>query len=474
MTQAVLLINSNIARPPVSPVGLEYVAQSLADAGFPPRVLDFAFQADWRGSLAAELHSHEPLFVGLSVRNTDDCSFPSQKSFLPWISEVIAEIRKSTAAPIILGGVGFSTMPDAVVSATQADGGIDGDGEEAVVALARSLANGDGFSHLPNMVYRHNGQVVCNPRAEVDLRYQPAPRRRFFDNRRYEQLGAAVGVETKRGCSQGCTFCADPVAKGRRARLRPPEIVAEEFRDLADQGVSWFHLGDSEFNLPPEHAKDLCRAIIRAGLSDRIRWYGYASPVPFDRELVDLMKHAGCAGVNFGVDSLCDAQLCRLGRAYSSEDVGQLARLLNGEKITYIFDLLIGGPGETRETVQETIDRARQFDVPLVGMAAGVRIYPKTALAAAIANGSVRGGLHPEGKHAPHQPVFYLSPSLGDDVQGLLRDLVGDDQRFLLLSTPGDDRNYNYADDEALCRLIEQGARGAYWDILWKSTSKAR
>ncbi len=466
MARAILLINTNVARPPVSPVGLEYLGETLIEAGVPVRVLDLPFETDWKASLARELKRDEPLAVGLTVRNTDDCCFASRKSFLPWIREIVTESKKFTKVPVFLGGVGFSTMPEVVLKATGADGGIDGDGEDAMLALAHCLMKDKGFTHLPNLVYWHNGDIVRNPRAEVDLRRLPPPRRRIFDNRRYEQLGAIVGIETKRGCSQRCIFCADPVAKGTRIRLRPPEIVVRELEDLQQQGVSWLHLCDSEFNLPLRHAKDVCRAIINKGLGDKVRWYCYCAPLPFDRELARLMKPAGCAGINFGVDSLCDDQLHRLGKIHSLKDVSQLIRLLHAERLNYMFDLLIGGPGETAETVEITINKAREFDVPLVGLATGVRVYPHTPLGKAIADGLVKEGLHPDTGEDPEQPFFYLSPSLGDDAVTVINQLVADEPRFLVLSAPAEKGSYNYADDEVLSQRIEQGARGAYWDII--------
>ena len=466
MSRGVLLINTNVARPPVSPIGLEYVAEALADGGVPLQVLDLAFERDWKASLKRELKDTEPVAVGISVRNTDDCSFTSGQSFLPWISEVVGEVRKLTEAPVFLGGVGFSTLPETVLRVTQADGGIEGDGEEALPSLVNSLIKGEDFEHLPNLVYWHNGRVIRNPRADVDLQRLPLPRRRVFDNKRYQQFGAMVGIETKRGCSQHCVFCADPVAKGSNVRLRPPAVVVQEFRDLLEQGVSWFHLCDSEFNLPLQHARDVCRAIIQQGLGDRIRWYTYCSPVPFDRELARLMKSAGCAGINFGVDSLCDDQLHRLGRVHSSDDIRQLVHLLHEEGLNYMFDLLIGAPGETLETVSTTINKAREFDVPLVGISTGVRVYPGTPLGKNVADGFINEGLHPETKEGLWQPLFYLSPSLGDDAVAFVNQLVRNDPRFLVLATPGEEGSYNYAGDELLSQLIAQGARGAYWDIL--------
>jgi len=134
-----------------------------------------------------------------------------------------------------------------------------------------------------------------------------------------------------------------------------------------------------------------------------------------------------------------------------------------------MFDLLVGGPGETPETLRTTVDGTKALDVPVVGIAIAVRVYPNTTLARAIADGSIKGGLHPDTVQAPHEPVFYLSPLLGSNPLALIEQLVAGDPRFLLLSAPAEKGSYNYADDEVLCQLIQQGARGAYWDIVCRS-----
>ena len=474
MTRSILLINTNVARPPVSPVGLEYVGEALIEAGLPVRLLDLSFETDWKASLQRELRHDEPLAVGLSVRNTDDSSFISRKSFLPWIRDIVAEIKRLSRAYVVLGGVGFSIMPEAILRLTEAYAGIAGDGEETVVALAKCLINSEDVSDLPNLVYWSQGNVICNKRVDVDLRLLPLPRRRLFDNKRYEELGAMVGIETKRGCSEQCIFCADPVAKGSRIRVRSPVAVVAEFQDLLAQGVSWFHLCDSEFNLPLCHAKEICWTIIEAGLGDKLKWYCYCLPTPFDHELAALMRRAGCCGINFGVDSLCDEQLIRLGRSHLSSDVQRLVQILKEEELNYMFDLLIGGPGETEETIRITIQKVKELDVPLTGIAAGVRVYPETPLGKAIAGGFDKEGLHPEGETAFHEPFFYLSPYLGRDASALISDFLAGDPRILFLGSPAEEGSYNYADDEALCQSIKEGARGAYWDIISHSRGEGK
>ncbi len=463
-----ILVNANISHPPVSPVGMEYVGHWLANAGIPVELIDLAFEPDWEGALRQVLSHTEPLAVGISVRNTDDCSFTTKQSFLPWISQLVREVKQLTDAPVVLGGVGFSIYPEPIVELTQADLGIDGDGEEATLHLIECLTRGREISELPNLVYRRDQRIVCNPRAEANLKTMPLPHRQLFDNPRYEREGAMVGVETKRGCSQQCIYCADPVAKGKRIRTRPPEMIADEMEGLLEQGVSWFHLCDSEFNLPLWHAKEVCRALLQRGLGDKLRWYCYCSPLPFDHELARLMRNSGCVGINFGVDSLCDDQLARLARSHRLSHIQELVHILKEEGLNFMFDLLIGCLGETEETVRTTIEQVKRLEPPWVGIAVGVRIYPHTPLWELTSNFSVQD-LHPPQTPDFSEPAFYLSLSLGTDPLGLVRQLIGDDPRFMLLSVPAEVASYNYVDDQFLCQAIAQGARGAYWDILRNS-----
>ncbi|MDP2952702.1 MAG: cobalamin B12-binding domain-containing protein, partial [Chloroflexota bacterium] len=138
-----LLVNANTLSPPVSPVGLEYVAESLREHGLPVRVVDLAFEADPAGALRRALSSVEPLAVGVAVRNTDDCSWLSATSFLPNIRHLVSVCREATQAPVVLGGGGFSVAPRAILRYTGADMGIAGDGEEALSGLAVKLLRGE-------------------------------------------------------------------------------------------------------------------------------------------------------------------------------------------------------------------------------------------------------------------------------------------------------------------------------------------
>jgi hypothetical protein len=101
----VALVNTNRITPPVAPIGLDYVAEALCAAGHEADILDLCWEERWEPAIARFLGSGEYGLIGVTVRNTDDCSFATRESFLPTLSSMVECIRKHTGAPIVLGGV---------------------------------------------------------------------------------------------------------------------------------------------------------------------------------------------------------------------------------------------------------------------------------------------------------------------------------------------------------------------------------
>jgi hypothetical protein len=467
----VLLVNTNRMRPSVAPIGLDYVSDSLIAVGHEPKLLDLCFSTDIPVDVESAVSCFQPDVIGVTIRNTDDCYFSGGAFFVPEIKEIIDILRQCSDAPIVLGGVGFSVAPFAVMEFCGSDYGIAGEGEQGFVAFLDAWRRRSGFERVPNLLWREGGSIRRNPSVHIDLDSLPPRPRSFPDNARYFREGGQAGFETKRGCNMTCVYCADPVSKGRHVRLRSPKLVADELKALLAQGIDHFHTCDCEFNIPGDHAKEVCRAIIDSGLGDTIRWYAYCSVTPFDAEMADLFKRAGCAGVDFGADSGSDEMLRRLGRSFRSEDLARTADLCHQYGITFMYDLLLGGPGDTRETVRESIEFMRRIDADCVGLAMGMRIYDGTAVAEAVrAEGdpACNANLYGAKEDNPFflKPVFYIAPELGAGIVDYVREVVGDDTRFFLPSNEEVESNYNYNDNTVLVNAIRNGARGAYWDIL--------
>jgi len=470
MSRKILLVNPNTMKPPVAPVGLDYLHSKLHHAGFEVNLLDLGLSDEIDKGIERAADD-DYLFIGVSLRNVDDSYFASQDFCLQKSRDIIEKIRAFSRCPIVLGGVGFSIFPVQVMQYCGADFGIYGDGELPLSLLAKALQEGTEFASIPGLLYRDKDNYKSNGVYFGDLDNMSLAQRNLVDNALYFKKGAMLGFETKRGCDQRCIYCADPIAKGRRIRLRGPKDVATELGGLLRQGITHFHTADSEFNLPEEHAKAICRAIIDQQLGDRIQWYAYCAPVPFSEELAHLMRRAGCVGIDFTVDSGDDDQLQRLGHIHRVDDIISLTRLCQRYGFSCMFDLLLGGPGETRHTVKETLELMKTLEPPRVGISLGVRLYPDTPLGKMVKKqGITRNNPHLQGAVDDNsnmlKPIFYLSHELGDDIEPCIVESIKGDSRFFFASKEQTAQNYNYNDNSELMEAIKNGYRGAFWDIL--------
>lgn len=469
-----VLINANRMSPPIAPIGLDYVASAAQARGIPVELVDLGLAVDPDAALERALVRGTPRLVGVSFRNVDDSFWPSAAWFVPELDALVTRLRALTAAPIVLGGVGFSIFAERLVARTGADFGIRGDGEAAISALFAALDRGqDALAAVPGLLWRAaHGALVQNPPAWPSPLSVPTDRG-TVDNRAYFARGGQLGIETKRGCPRRCIYCADPLAKGPHVRARDPREVADEVAGLAARGIDVLHLCDGEFNVPGAHAAAVCAALTARGLGERVRWYAYAAVRPFDDALAQAMRRAGCVGVDFTGDAGSDAMLTAYRHPHRRAHLGAAVSACRRAGLACMVDLLLGGPGETPATVRETIETMRAAAPDRVGVALGMRLYPGTrAVDLARAEGppetnpSLRR--RASGPVDLLTPVFYVASALGPAPAALLRELVGDDPRFFLPADEaghaGEDHNYN--DHAPLLAAIARGERGAYWDIL--------
>jgi radical SAM superfamily enzyme YgiQ (UPF0313 family) len=467
------LVNTNTMQPPVTPVGLDYITGALHEAGIECEIIDLCLCENPNEELTNQLVDNQPQLVALSFRNIDDCFWPSAQWFVPRLADLVTQVRENMGAPIVLGGVGFSIMPERIVDYTNADFGIRGDGEQALVQLVKEINSNQNWSKVPGLIWRENDRIHSNePQRPCEISLPIG--RDFVDNKTYFKKGGQCGVETKRGCNRPCVYCADPLAKGKYLRLRDAAEVADEVENLLRQGIDVLHLCDSEFNIPIGHSKEVCKELIRRRLGEKVRWYTYMAVTPFDDELAKLMRKAGCVGIDFTADSASDIMLSNYRDVHNASDLAEAVRLCRDNDIAVMLDLLLGGPGETRDTLAETIEYVKAISPDCVGAGLGVRVYPGTEMAA-IVEAEEKPQMNPNIKRKYDGPVdllkptFYISHLLGRNPARLIHDLIGDDERFFKpMLEVGDSQttDHNYNDNTALCEAIEAGARGAYWDIL--------
>ncbi|MSQ83997.1 MAG: radical SAM protein, partial [Myxococcales bacterium] len=218
------------------------------------------------------------------------------------------------------------------------------------------------FSQVPNLHRLHindlgRTRAVSTAAAAKfqDLDGLIVPDRTLVDPRHYQ--GYRIdSVQTKRGCSLKCDYCTYPVIEGRTTRRRTPALIVDEMFGALRQQPDMRHvfIVDSVFNLPPSHAKEICRQLITRRWP--IAWTAYANPLAFDRELADLMVQAGCAGIEIGADSGVERILLSMKKGFTLTDVAKMHATCAAAGLRDCMTYILGTPGESLEDVRQTLD----------------------------------------------------------------------------------------------------------------------
>jgi len=403
----VLLINTNTEKKPypIPPLGICLIA-SFIDGLYEVRIYDGMF--DEGQGLEDAVRGFGPDYIGFSIRNVDEV-VPERNHF--FINDVllkfIAPARTHTDVPFILGGSGYTIFPQEILDYTGADYGIAGEGEEAFLALLEKLDKGEDPSAIPN-VYTRKGHGPRNLKTGTD--YGPGPFSCIdlkLDFLPYTQRGV-YSIQTKRGCALNCVYCSYPQIEGKNYRLRSPANIVTEIEEASERlgNTVTFEFVDSTFNEPKGHAEEICREMIRRKLRVRLRTMG-VNPRNTSRELIGLMIDAGFAQIDVTPDSASPPIIKNLRKGFSIEDIRRTANLIREFDLPSMWFFLFGGPGETRDTFNETVDFIDEFIKPddLVYMSGGMRVYPGTPLY----NLAMTEGYFKEGDNILQPSLFYYS-----------------------------------------------------------------
>ncbi|MFO8031956.1 MAG: radical SAM protein [Desulfohalobiaceae bacterium] len=404
----VLLISANTEQidTPVLPIGMARVAAAAEHAGHQVRTLNPMQPEQAALQIQSGISELKPDIIGVSVRNIDDQNQQDPRFLLPQAKGILEECRKLSQAPIVLGGPGFSIFPCSALAYLGAEYGIQGEGEQAFPDLLARMAAQQPVKYLPGLILPD--QDYCPPARRLKLldNYPlPLPGIHLQIPRELDKGELWVPLQTRRGCPMQCSYCSTPAIEGRIMRRHSVQAVLENLTAYVRAGFKRFFFVDNTFNLPPSYAQDLCQAIIDAGLD--ISWQAIVYPAGLKPELVEKMARAGCVGVALGFESGNRAVLQDMNKRFGPQEVRRASQLFKEFGISRMGFLLLGGPRETKDTVEESIDFAKSLDLELAKLTAGIRIYPHTPLA----RQAVEDGIVPADSDLLH-PSFYLKPHL--------------------------------------------------------------
>ncbi len=459
----ILLISVNREKKPypVAPLGLAYVAAPLVKENHNVEILDLCFVDNIHSSLQNTLKRFQPDVIGLSIRNIDNLTYPESVCYIDEIKNIIHLLKNFTKVPFILGGSGFSLFPQEVLRYLGIETGIVGDGEKAFLELVNSLMRNEDIYGTPNLAYIKDGSFYQNP--VIHSQDFSPPARDLLDNNKYLNLGGMANIETKRGCPFKCIYCTYPFLHGSQVRCRDPEDVVNEIEEMAERyKIDYVFFVDDIFNFPLDHASGICEEMKKRSL--QIKWTCFATPVGVNPDLLKLMKEAGCEGIEFGTDTASPKTLDSIGKPFSVKEIMKVSELCDKIGIQSAHYLILGGPGETLDTLQETIDFIETISPKAVIAMTGLRIYPNTRLR----DISIQEGVITENENLM-KPHFYISPQVGEkELLSKIGEYAASQENWVV---PGLGIRCSSEVFDVLRRF---GKRGPLWNMLGKGKSYER
>lgn len=444
-----LLISANKVRVPfpVYPLALDYLAGALQPM-HTVRFLDLMY-VQVEEAVPNAIAEFSPDCVGISIRNIDNVEATHSESFIAGYRDLVHLLRRATPAPLILGGAGFTLFPTRLLKELGADYGIAGEGER-LVALLAALESGTDPRHLPGVVTPDCDDRTPQPWEGV-LRRLTRPDNPLYAT--YIKSGGMLNLQTKRGCPFQCIYCTYPLIEGHRLRCVDPQEVGDTAKRLMEIGARYLYLTDNVFNADPDHCLGIADAFGAAGIT--IPWCGFFAPLKTRDDFYGRLAEAGLTHVEFGTESLSDRMLSTYRKPFCSTDVVNAHRASREAGLHVAHYFLLGGPGETRQSVEETLLKAETLDKAVFFFFCGVRIYPGTELYTMAVS---KGQLSPETDLL--EPVFYHTNAISSaEIEEIIKERAAGRPNWVV-GSGGDITN------KVVARMYAKGYIGPLWEKL--------
>jgi radical SAM superfamily enzyme YgiQ (UPF0313 family) len=410
----VLLVATNRERSPypVAPLGALCVVAAGRAAGHEVDFLDLGLENSPHDMLRKALRKDKYQAVAFGIRNLDNCWAFAPRLYFDEVSGFAKTVRSCFEGPLILGGTGFSVAPRGWMRRLQPTCGVMGEGERVFPEVLSRLEAGrslEGIEGVLTPTEKAGSDGEASAPVIAQLSELPLPAHDLCGYSRYLRRGGFVGVQTKRGCPLGCVYCIYPQLEGKRYRLRPPEAIVEEIAKVAARlNGGHFFFVDSVFNDPRGHALAVCAALERKRLP--VRWTAFCNPLGFDADMARAMAHAGCSGVEFGLDVATPKMLEALGKPFGQEEIRIALKAAHDAGLPFVNYMLFGGPGETWADVQETQTFLNDCaPASAVFASYGIRVYEGTD----IAHTAAKEGVLKPGQDL-FEPAYYISPEIAE------------------------------------------------------------
>jgi len=343
--------------PSTPPLGLACIGASLLQEGHKARIFDFNLYDEKK--FIEEIKEFEPNYAGISfvtplIKEADK------------VSKIIKKINKKIV--VVCGGPHPSSFPESSLKETKCNIAVIGEGEHTI----KEIVNGKKLEKIKGIAYKKNGKIYTNERREFiqNLDELPFPALHLYEIGKYKVPKAiarnnpVAWLETSRGCPYGCIYCNKSIFS-RIYRAKSPERVVSEFKKAKQMGFKEIHITDDGFTTDMERAEKICDLLIKEKVN--IGW-STITGIRVDRvnqKLLKKMKQAGCYMVYYGIESGNQKIIENIKKGITLEQVKNAVKWSKEAGLEVAGFFMIGLPGETEKTMQETIELAKSLELDL-------------------------------------------------------------------------------------------------------------
>lgn len=371
------------------PLGLGYLASTLEKDGFNVKIFDMAkwsWDKDFN-EISKVIKKEEPFIVGItSLTDSRLSSFKMVKL----VKEIIPESK------IVMGGPHPTFLYEQILQNFPVDFIVRGEGEITFLELTNKLATNTSPKDVKGIAFKDNEKIIKNPDRPLitNLDCVPFPAYHLLDMDSYMRENLApwmIQIEkeeaikikkgyiiTSRGCPFNCIFCSTSKFWGRMFRARSPRNVVDEIEFLHEKyKINYFFIIDDTFTIDQQRVVEICKEILQRKLD--IFWMAETRPDYVSDELFYWMRKAGCNLIEFGVESGSPLILKKIKKQISISQIIKAFKLAKKYNLKTLAFIMVGNPGESKKTVEQTIKLLNKIRPDYMGVAA-TRIYPQTEL----------------------------------------------------------------------------------------------
>ena len=358
---------------PNLPIGIAYLTAVLEKSGYDVTVIDCPALGIDHENLGAKIATIEPSVVGIT-------------SVTPMIQSALlaAHVAKEKCPNtiVILGGPHVTFMDEQILSENpEVDVVVRGEGEQTLLELMRHVSNFGDLHEIAGITFRNNGRIIRTPNRPFiqNLDELPRPAYEQLPLKKYQLFGKTIlPIMTSRGCPFRCSYCVSSRLNGVKFRARSPKNVVDELEWLRDtHGADAFSFYDDAFTFDIERAGKICEEIKNRNIG--LPWDCQTRVDRISKEVLVKMREAKCQLVSFGVESGSQKILDAVNKRTTVEQNERAIGWAKEVGIPVSISVIIGYPGETPDTLKQTMDFIRKVEPDYVYLCLATP-YPGTAL----------------------------------------------------------------------------------------------